>query len=60
MEHASAYLCIGGPLDGQYRCMPNDVVRFKAVMGAVEYQLIWSSEHSRLVWWGDEKKERGE
>lgn len=44
-------LCVGGPLDGQYRAMPDDVWRFWAIMGAAEYLLVWSSEHRRFVWW---------
>ncbi|HPG01411.1 MAG TPA: hypothetical protein PLE77_15255 [Kiritimatiellia bacterium] len=47
----NTHLCVGGPLDGQYRTMPYDISRFWAVMGSVEYQLVWSREHNRLVWW---------
>lgn len=59
------YLCIGGPLDGQYRSMPPDTISFRVTRplppgclphgrvsdDSVEYQLIWSGEHGRMVWW---------
>ena len=50
---ALAHLCVGGPLDGQYRTMPDDIVSFRAIMGAAEYRLVWSGEHNRFVWWCD-------
>jgi hypothetical protein len=58
-------LCVGGPLDGQYRVLDGDVSSFRATIplppgvpasgrGAdtsVEYLRIWSREHGRFVWW---------
>lgn len=51
MTGSSTHLCVGGPLDGQYRTMPHDIVSFVAFPGAVEYQLVWSRQHRGLVWW---------
>ena len=65
-------LCVGGPLDGQYRAAPDEAISFfaaaippmhelSAAQAAkpaaavrakiIEYQLVWSSEHDRMVWW---------
>lgn len=67
-----AYLCVGGPLDGQYRAAPDEALSFlvaaippmhelSAAQAAkpaaavrakiIEYQLVWSGEHGRMVWW---------
>lgn len=68
------YLCVGGPLDGQYRSMAPDCLSFrvayllptvdlavssgrpmtKVTDDSIEYQLVWSSEHDRMVWWCDQ------
>lgn len=45
------HLCVGGPLDGQYRTLPIDIYQFWAIMGLAYYRLIWSSQHGRFVWW---------
>ena len=61
----STHLCVGGPLDGQHRTMPVDSISFRVMfqphpidlyqlaprLESFEYQLVWSSEHNRLVWW---------
>lgn len=51
-------LCVGGPLDGQYRIVSNDLSSFKAARSPTnpdstlaEYRLVWSSQHGRFVWW---------
>lgn len=58
----ATYLCVGGPLDGQHRTMPPDTLSFHmailapalhrggAVEGVIEYQLVWSEDHGRLIW----------
>ena len=66
----STHICVGGPLDGQYRAMPDGVLSFRVAslppanvtqwVGdsavpklddlVVEYQLVWSSQHGRFVW----------
>lgn len=51
MTDMPTHLCVGGPLDGQYRTMPHDVWSFGVIMDAAEYRLVWSSQHRRLVWW---------
>ena len=68
------YLCVGGPLDGQYRTTPDFCISFRVVSippvksilcdelrpvhglseDVIEYQLIWSSDHGRMVWWAKE------
>lgn len=70
----NTYLCVGGPLDGQYRTMPDDRLSFRVDVipltpelsaarasrqapkfraSVIEYQLVWSREHKRFVWWSD-------
>lgn len=65
-------LCLGGPLDGQHRTIPNDCIGFRVTKplrpgasagervadNSVEYQLIWSREHNRMVWWTDGEAKR--
>lgn len=51
MTGLSTHLCIGGPLDGQYRTTHHDIVSFVTFPDAVEYQLVWSRRHRGLVWW---------
>lgn len=70
----TTHLCVGGPLDGQYRTMPDGCISFRVVSippvksilcdelspvhglseEVIEYQLIWSSDHGRMVWWAKE------
>ena len=71
MTAAAAVLCVGGPLDGQHRAVPDDAISFRVInqtqLGvvpgwrvsddAIEYQLIWSSDHGRMVWWAKEGKQ---
>ena len=61
-------LCVGGPLDGQHRTVPDDAISFRVINQAqlgvvpvgrvsddsIEYQLIWSGDHGRMVWWAKE------
>ncbi len=61
-------LCVGGPLDGQHRTVPDGAISFRVINQAqlgvvpggrisddsIEYQLIWSSDHGRMVWWAKE------
>lgn len=67
----NTHICVGGPLDGQYRTMPPGCLSFrvtrplpafdlmaassrpvdKVTDDSIEYLLVWSSEHSRMVWW---------
>ncbi len=60
-------LCLGGPLDGHYRTIPNGCISFRVTKplrpgesaggrvadDSVEYQLVWSREHNRMVWWAE-------
>ena len=57
-------LCVGGPLDGHYRTITNDCISFRVTKplrpgvfaggrvadNSVEYRLVWSREHNRMVW----------
>lgn len=61
-------LCVGGPLDGQHRTVPDNAISFRvtkpiqpgAVLGgrvsddSIEYQLVWSGDHGRMIWWAKE------
>lgn len=61
-----AYLCVGGPLDGQYRCIPPECISFKVStrlpgvlppfsgLDPIEYQLVWSSEHGHFILWSEQ------
>ncbi len=65
-------LCVGGPLDGEHRTIPNDCISFRVTKplrpgasaggrvtdDSVEYQLVWSREHNRMVWWATDKVKR--
>lgn len=60
-------LCLGGPLDGHCRTIPNDCISFRVTKplrpgasaggrvtdNSVEYRLVWSREHNRMVWWAE-------
>lgn len=46
----SNYLCVGGPLDGQYHSLPDYTISFKTLDGTFEYCLVWSREHRRFIW----------
>lgn len=46
----SSYLCVGGPLDGQYHSLPDYTISFKTLDGTFEYCLVWSREHRRFIW----------
>lgn len=62
------YICVGGPLDGQHRTVPNDALSFWVTKpsrlsalpggsvydGCIEYRLVWSSDHGRMIWWAKE------
>ena len=70
----TSHLCVGGPLDGQYRAIPDCCISFRVASippvksilcdelrpipklseDFIEYQLIWSSDHGRMVWWAKE------
>lgn len=63
----TATLCVGGPLNGHYRTTPNDCIGFRVTKplrpgesagervtdNSVEYQLVWSRDHNRMVWWAE-------